>query len=200
MRAKFEAIYEEVIERLTNELPSYLTYHSVDHTKYVLKMAEYLAGREGCSDADILLVKVAALFHDIGFIDGMKNHEEKGCEIAKAYLIAYGFKEKDIEIICGMIMATKIPQNPQNLLEKILADADLEYLSTQNFEPVSELLYTELKHLNPNLMRDEWNRIQIDFLSKHHYHTDFCKRYKENFKQQHLLKLKGLDLKSVRQK
>ena len=97
-------------------------------------------------------------------------------------------------------MATKIPQNPQNLLEEILADADLEYLSTQNFEPVSEMLFLELKYFNPAFTREDWRMVQIDFLSKHAYHTDFCKRYKENFKQQHLLKLKGLDLKSLHHK
>jgi uncharacterized protein len=197
MREKFEIIHEEVVETLANELPSYLTYHSVAHTKYVLKMAEYLACKEGCIDEEIFLLKIAALFHDIGFIDGMKNHEEKSCKIAEITLKRYDFKEEDILKICGMIMATKIPQNPQTKLERILADADLEYLSTQNFEPLGEMLLNELRHYNPNLTREQWHVIQIEFMEKHSYHTDFCKKYKESFKHQHILKLKGLDLKSI---
>lgn len=200
MQAKFETIHDEVLERLESELPSYLTYHSVEHTKYVLKMAEYLAWREGCSDEEVLLVKIAAIFHDIGFIEGRENHEQKGCEIATKALKGYGFEADSISKVCGMIMATKIPQSPTNLLEEILADADLEYLSTQNFEPISEMLFEEIKHFTPAFTREKWNEIQIDFLSKHSYHTDFCQRNKESFKQQHLLKLKGLDLKSVREK
>jgi uncharacterized protein len=197
MRERFEKIYEDVIGKLTNMLPSYLTYHSVAHTQYVLKMAEYLARREGFSDGDIFLVKIAALYHDLGFIDGMKNHEEKSCKMAKDELKDYHFSEEDILKICGMIMATKIPQKPQNLLEKVLADADLEYLSTQNFEKVSEMLLNELRHYNPELTREQWHVIQIKFMENHSYHTDFCKKYKESFKQQHILKLKGLDLKSL---
>ena len=48
--------------------------------------------------------------------------------MAKEELPKFGLSEKDIELICGMIMATKIPQNPKTKLEKIIADADLEYL------------------------------------------------------------------------
>lgn len=193
----FEKVYPKVIDILSNEIPSYFTYHSVNHTLYVLKMAEYIAWREGLSDSEVQLVRIAAIFHDIGFTNGRENHEEKGCEIARELLGHFNVNEEDIKEICGMIMATKIPQSPKNLLEKVLADADLEYLSTENFKPVSELLYQELSYFNPNLTRDKWRLVQIDFLEKHSYHTDFCKRYKENFKQQHLLKLKGLDLKSI---
>lgn len=197
-KSVFDKIYPVVMDILTRELPVYLSYHSVNHTSYVLKMAIYLAQKEGLTQSEIELVSIAALFHDIGFIKSRENHEEKGCEIAQKMLASYQVSDKDISKICGMIMATKIPQKPNNILEEVLADADLEYLSTQNFESVGELLFEELRHFNTKLSRQEWKEIQIEFLENHTYHTDFYKKNKENFKRQHLLKLKGLDLKSLR--
>jgi hypothetical protein len=42
-------------------------------------------------------------------------------------------------------MATKLPPNPKNLLEKIICDSDLDYLGRSDFIPVSNTLFEELK-------------------------------------------------------
>ena len=73
----------------------------------------------------MLLLKVAVLYHDLGFTRVYKNHEEVGIEIAQAGITRVRFYRKEIDIIAGMIMATKIPQNPKTQLERIIADADL---------------------------------------------------------------------------
>lgn len=65
----------------------------------------------------------------------MKNkhagHEFEGCLIARTALPGFGYTGEDI-MICGMIMATKIPQSPTNILEEIICDADLDYLRAVN--------------------------------------------------------------------
>jgi uncharacterized protein len=189
MEEPFEKIYANTIEKLESELPDHLTYHSLDHILYVLKRAEYIANKEGIDKYNTFLIKVAALYHDMGFIISPENHEETSCELARNELPEYNLSKEDIEKICGMIMATKIPQNPQNDLEKVLADADLEYLSTKNFFPVSEKLFYELKHFNNDLNREKWNQIQIKFISNHSYHTNYCKHYKEFRKKRNLNQL-----------
>ncbi|WP_439151120.1 HD domain-containing protein [Winogradskyella sp.] len=191
MKTKFNTILEDVIKLLNENLPTYLTYHNARHTLYVVDKAEYIAKKEGVSEHDLLLIKIAALYHDIGFINSHINHEEEGCKIAKPQLQSYGYSNKDIEKICGMIMATKIPQNPKNLLKKILADADLEYIATNRFEPVGELLYEELDHIRNGLTKKEWKQIQIEFLLSHNLHTNYCKRYKSFRKKRNLEALKG---------
>jgi uncharacterized protein len=110
----------------------------------------------------------------------------KSCQLAKKELPQFNFSNKEINSICGMIMATKIPQQPHNILEKILADADLEYLSTKYFYPVSDKLFSELKHFNSKLTEEKWNDIQINFIGNHSYHTNYCKRYKEFRKKRNL--------------
>ena len=190
MDMTYEKIYNHVFEIVTTQLPDYLTYHSVFHTLYVLEKAIYIGTKENVSDADLRLLKIAALYHDIGFIKTNFAHEVNGCEMARKDLKAFKIPKKDIDIICGMIMATKIPQQPKTHLEAILADADLEYLGTKHFKKGSELLYHEMKYFNKDLNRKEWIAIQIDFMEKHQYHTKFCKHHKSHRKQRNIVQLK----------
>jgi uncharacterized protein len=85
-----------------------------------------------------------------------------------------------------MIMATRIPQKPKTILEKILADADLEYLGTSKFEEFGNDLYKERIHLDPQLTFEAWNKVQVDFISQHQYHTRYCQKYREPVKQENL--------------
>src|SRR5438477_3878064 len=117
-----------VFAKLTADLLPDLTYHGIHHTKDVLTAVIMLAKAEQMSPSDTLLIKTAALYHDIGFTKQYKNHEEAGCEIARKSLPMFGYDPVQTEKICAMIMATKIPQTPQNILEQILCDADLDYL------------------------------------------------------------------------
>lgn len=179
-----------MVRLLSEQLPDNLYYHSVEHTLYVLEKTAFIAEKEGVSKSDMFLLKVAALYHDSGFIEGSGNHEAKGCEIARKDLASFDFDPKDIDAICNIIMATKIPQNPQNHLEEIIADADLEYLGTNTFAKTSDLLFKELKENSPKLTAQDWLAIQQDFLSKHKYHTKYCKRYKEHRKVKNLKSLR----------
>lgn len=167
-------------------LPDYLHYHSISHTEMVIDRAEYIGNKSGLSKKEIHLLKTAALYHDFGFVEVYKDHEERGCEFVRKELPALGYSEKDIDSICGMIMATKIPQTPTNTLERIIADADLEYLGSNKFTSIGNTLLKELRHFNPDLSIKEWNEIQVKFMRSHHYHTPYCKRYRQWRKQKNL--------------
>lgn len=185
----FEEIKNRIYEDILEKLPSHLTYHNLDHTAYVLEKAIFLANQSQVDASDLELLKLAALFHDTGFIDNPKDHEEKGCVIARSYL-SEEYSEEQLLKISGMIMATKIPQSPTNHLENILADADLEYLGTDLFEQIGENLFQELKHFNPNFTEQAWDELQLVFMQKHHYHTEYCRQNREPKKQENLLKVK----------
>ncbi len=182
----FENIYRKVVKDLELGLPDWLVYHNVNHTKYVLQQAESIAKMENIPGRDLFLVKLAALYHDTGFLIERNDHESHGCRIASKDLKDKELTTVELEKICKMIQATKIPQKPGNILEKIIADADLEYLGTDQFEIYSKKQYEELLHLKPGLTLKEWDKIQIDFLSQHSYHTDYCMEYKEPVKQKNL--------------
>ena len=182
----YQELYEDVFQILNTQLPPYLTYHTAQHTAYVLERAEFIAQKENITGHDLLLVKIAALFHDIGFIHQNIQHEEKSCEICIEKLTQHQLDPFDIDKVCGMIMATKIPQQPQSHLENIVADADLEYLGTELFYPMSQNLFIEFRHYDPDLTLERFNEIQVNFMLKHTYHTPYCINFREETKQMHL--------------
>lgn len=183
-------LYTNVLDCLETKLSPFLIYHNWKHTQHVLEMSEYIARQENLTEEEILLLKTAALFHDIGFINKInEGHEEEGIRIAEKKLPEFGYNQTDIEIISGMIRATIYPQKPKNKLECILADADLDYLGTANFEHVTNKLYLELKHHTPDLGLEEWNDMQIKFLQSHFYHTDYCIRNRAPIKEKNLKQL-----------
>ncbi|MBK5272334.1 MAG: HD domain-containing protein, partial [Bacteroidia bacterium] len=99
--------------KLEQDLPKDLFYHGIHHTLDVLEQAERIAKAENISGAeDLMLLKVACLYHDRGFLITYSGHEEVGCKMAKEELPVFHFADKQIKIICGLIMATKIPQTP----------------------------------------------------------------------------------------
>jgi len=186
----FTSIKQPILSRLENELDPRLGYHNITHTLDILEQAEVLAKQENVTDKhDLLLLKTAAVFHDSGFLFVYKGHEEKGCEIASDSLRNV-FSEEDIKKVCGMIMATKIPQTPNTLLEQIICDADLDYLGRNDFEPISRNLYKEFiffKIIPEDII---WDHIQIKFFESHHYFTgtSISKRNEKKLKHLNILK------------
>ena len=175
-----------VAELLKGNIPSYYYYHNYEHTLYVADKAIEIGKGEDCTEREIELVNAAALWHDTGYIKTYKDHERESALLATQYLPVYGYSEEEINSISGMIMATGVPQSPKNKLEEIVADADLEYLGTDEAGHKAELFFKELKHLDPSLTHEKWDRKQISFLKSHHYFTRFCKETKERAKSLYL--------------
>ena len=175
-----------VISLLMYHLPVNYEFHNYKHTLYVQEKAAEIGKYENCNEEELELISIAALWHDIGYINTYDNHEEESCRLAKKYLPKYGIDDNNINKICGMIRATKIPQLPQNNLEAIVADADLEYLGTDQAKKIAHDLFLERMHLAPSLSKEEWNKMQITFLKDHHYFTNFCIKYKERVKAEYL--------------
>lgn len=189
---RFDDLEEYILNRLENELPKYLHYHNVKHTMDVTIGVEIIGTAEGVTEEEMLLLKSAAVFHDMGQIVQSKGHEEISCTYAKEILPKYGYRPEQIDEICSIIMATKIPPNPQNLLQSIICDADLDYLGRSDFIPVSDTLYHELKTQNLISDIDQWNRLQIGFISNHQYFTEFARNNREVNKQSQIERIKKL--------
>ena len=190
MPDRFNSIKKLILSRLEKELDPKLGYHNIAHTLDVLEQAEKIAHNESLTDEhDLLLLKTAAAFHDSGFLVVYRNHEEKSCELATEYLKGV-FSDDDLKRIHGMIMATKIPQTPHNLLEKIICDADLDYLGRKDFEPISRNLYKEF--ITFKIIPEDcvWDHIQIKFFETHHYFTKTAIEKRNKVKLKHLATLK----------
>ena len=175
-----------ILNKLKNELPANLFYHSIDHTLDVYHCAASIAKEEGISDSDLKLLLIAAIYHDAGYLEQNHNHEQISCEIARKYLTQFNYSQKDIDLICGIIMATKIPQRPKNHLEEIICDADLNYLGRTDFFDIGENLYREMFAFGYIKNKVEWNRIQLDFMRQHHYFTTTAIKHNYSQKQKNI--------------
>ena len=167
-------------------------YHSVDHVLGVLDAVEMLALNEKVSESDLELLKIAALYHDSGFIVDAKNHEKLSCDFAREYLPGFGYNASEINSICEIIMATKVPQSPKNHLEQIICDADLDYLGTTDFYIINNKIFMEMQAAGTVKNIDDWNHLQVSFLSSHNYFTKTAIRLRKELKELHLEEVKKL--------
>jgi uncharacterized protein len=180
-----------ILKKLKKELPRHLSYHSVEHVKDVYKSARAIAKQEKVKGEDMKLLLTAALFHDSGFLINQKEHEKHSCKIAKQYLPEYGYTDEQIDKICGMIMATKIPQMPHNHLEQIICDADLDYLGRDDFFIIGDRLFSELMMYSIINNETEWDKLQIRFLESHHFFTATAIKMRKEKKDEYLAIIKS---------
>ena len=175
-----------VINLLKSKIPDTYYYHNYEHTLYVIDKAVEIGKHEKCDDIELRLLSAAALWHDTGYINTYRDHEEESCKLASRYLPGYGYNAAEVKTICSMIMATKIPHKPSGKLEEIIADADMEYLGTGQAALQANNLYRELNILNPLLTKKEWDQIEIKFLQEQRFFTAYCKQNKKKKKNDYL--------------
>lgn len=180
---EFEKVKSIVVKRLSGLDPN-LTYHCLDHTLDVVKQSERIAGEEHVNDCrDLFLLKVAALYHDTGFLDTYAAHEMKSCEIFLTDAENFDLTTEEKSVITNLIMATQIPQLPATLLEKIICDADLDYLGRDDFFSIGDNLRKEFLRYNIVENNEQWEQMQIKFLQNHQYHTESSQKLREPHKQ-----------------
>lgn len=190
-RPDYDAAIEHARNRMSRELPQNLSYHNFDHTFYeVLPAAVQLAELSHVPEDQMGLVAVGAAYHDIGWVRQGMNHEAIGADIARHKLPDFGFNEVQIKKITGIIMATKLPQTPNSLLEEIVVDADLDVLGRVDFFPRNLDLRSEIS-TNGNRPSDlEWFRIQLKFVESHTYFTAAARLLRDEQKRKNVAELK----------
>ncbi len=190
--AQFTDLEELVLDKLEKELSPDLYYHNVKHTVDVVTQVELIGLGEDVTNEEILLLKTAALFHDAGHIVGYDNHEYYGSVMARDILPNYHYSHSQIDRICELIMATKQPPRPTNKLEEIMCDADLDYLGRSDMIPVSHALFKELKEKDKINSIEQWNKLQIKFISQHQYYTPTARSLREVNKLNQIERIKNL--------
>lgn len=175
---------------LETQLPEVLYFHSIHHTRNLLKISKTYLRSENISGNDAKLVKVAILMHDVGFTVSGTDHEQTSKRIAGEMMKQYGFDPREMRIVQNLILATRIPQSPRTTQERIICDCDLDYLGRKDFYSISDKLFRELQVTGKVRTKLEWDKIQVAFLEKHRYHTRFGIKNREPRKQKHLAELK----------
>ncbi|MFN5910458.1 MAG: adenylate/guanylate cyclase domain-containing protein [Bacteroidota bacterium] len=161
-----------IMKVLEKGLSDKLRYHSIEHTKDVVKAVERIALSEGVTDEGLFLLKSAATYHDAGFVEQYEKNEPIGARLAEEILPKYGYTEQHIETIKELIFVTQIPHKPKNNLEEIICDADLDYLGRDDFHEIADKLRIELREHGKIDSDRKWDEMQVAFLTMHRYFTE----------------------------
>jgi hypothetical protein len=187
----FLQLKSEVLKMLHEGLDPALTYHCPAHTEDVLQQVERIAAAENITENRVvMLMRIAAIFHDTGFLRTYKGHEEASCRVLLEVIDKSMFDAGELEMMQGMIMATKIPQQPATLPEMIICDADLDYLGRDDFFPISETLKNEFLVYGIIQNESQWDRLQVSFFESHHYFTKSSLHDRHPIKKQHYERLR----------
>jgi len=147
-------------------------YHQYEHSIDVMDRALYLGKKEKVSTEDLELLAIASLFHDTGFVIQYENNEYIGAKIARNYLKTVLYPEERIKIIEKLILATAPKTEPENILEEIIKDADLDNLGRDDFFVTAEKVKKELETIKNIKIKDpEWHHAALDVIWKNKFYT-----------------------------
>lgn len=182
---------QDVIQRLKANLPDQIVYHDLFHTLNVEKAVIRLAQLEGLNDEELLLLRTAALYHDIGFIYTNQNNELHAVRLMEKMLPTFGYETQQIQIIASLILTTSGHNEPQTLLEQIICDADHDYLGRADYYSIATKLRSELENYGTVLTEKDWLKLQIHYLENtHRYYTIPAISIRERGKQNRISELK----------
>lgn len=178
MKIYYSALMKNVREYVTSLFNEYrggdLFYHSLDHTKTVVKRTFEIAANYSFTEAELFILSSAAWFHDTGQLTGGQElHEDRSVSIMQDFLKAKGVEKNIIDEIENCICATKIPHKPKSLLDEILCDADTYNLGTEDFLKNDKLLKKEMELRN--IPVDNWDEKTLELLQSHQYFTPYCR-------------------------
>lgn len=177
---------------LKNETPEGYTYHTLNHTQNVVKNAVFIGIREKLPEEEMNTLRLAAWFHDVGYVKKYQGHEEESAEMAVKFLERHGVEENIRTAVAESILATTFPQSPKNRIAKVLCDADFMHLGQENYFDLAEKLRQEQKNAGiRNLKKAEFDQESVRLFEEHIWHTVFCQNNLEETKQKNLELLKA---------
>jgi predicted metal-dependent HD superfamily phosphohydrolase len=185
------AIVAEAAEYVSDYLSKHLCddfcYHDFFHTFSVVNAVNRLCAVNDISKQEKKILLTAAWFHDTGYTLQTEEHEKQGALIAEDFLKNKNVDDEEIEHVKTCILATIYPQQPKNVLEQIICDADMLHVSENNFIERSNLLRKEWQATKSKIFTDkEWYELNIEFLKKHSFHTSYCHRQFDKSKSKNL--------------
>lgn len=172
-------LVDEALGRLRRDLPSNLTYHTVEHTEDVIREVLSFSASDGLSARARELLVIGAAYHDLGFVEQPRVNEAIGARMAgEAMGRVGGYTSDEIDLVERMIRDTEVKflaggprQVPTTELSKYLCDADVSNLGRADFLEKAELVRREV-----NLMRDESFFTNLrKFVAGHDWHTPAAK-------------------------
>ncbi len=164
-------------------------FHDLEHTVQTVAAGHMIGEGFHLQERDMLVLQLATWFHDTGYSDGPKDHEARSCTIAAHYLRGK-ITEEELEALFGCIKATKVPQQPNTLLEQIICDADLSHLGMDSYWDRTGKLRQEFILTKKSIMSEQdWVDFELNFMLNHNYHTAVANELFNKPKSKHIKRL-----------
>jgi predicted metal-dependent HD superfamily phosphohydrolase len=158
-------------------------YHNVRHVADCLR--ELAPVRPACQDA--LAVEAALLFHDYEYHPARHDNEERSAEEAAMALRAIGWGAERIEVVRGLILATKHAAAPATPDAAIVVDVDLSILGKDEdaFDAYERAIRREYAHVSDDAFHAGRSVVLRSFLSRPRIYAtdDFAGRYEMKARQ-----------------
>ncbi len=168
---------EEYVKSKMETGSSSLYFHNFKHACDVYGQVELLGHSENVSDENMLLLKTAALFHDIGYIVSYENARVMTEKIVRGTLPLFQYQPQQINEVCRLIRATYHESEPVDILEQIMHDANLMYCGRVDFITNMINLFREQQEYNIQMTENEWFQLQIKRLSNHRFYTHAAEKF-----------------------
>lgn len=192
-RKWIEAMSAYAEQDIIARMPANHHFHNIEHVRQVVQATGHLAGVAGLEERERTILTLAAWFHDLGYADGAHGHEDRGADIAQEVMGNAGIPQDIIDEVKSCILATRMPQQPTTHLQKLMADADLSHLGTDEYWIFISKLRQELKEVHGKVMDEkEWLRFEINFMEQHEYFSQEGLIMYGKTKKKHLRKLRAM--------
>jgi hypothetical protein len=164
-----------VTNLLQKETPEKYSYHTLEHTKDVVENAVLIGTSEGLTTDEMDVLRIAAWFHDTGYVKTYQGHEAESAKIADNFLT-----HQNVD-----------PQNAVYLTDKVLCDADLMHLGEENYFELATKLFQEQKNAGIRILsKAEFEKKSVKLFEAHSFYTDYCKNTLDETKAKNLEQLK----------
>ena len=181
-----------VTDLITHQVKPEFVFHNIEHTEGVAEACSQMADYYHLNNDDRYVLMLAAWFHDTGYSSGhAEGHEDVSIQIAIKFLQDHNVDEATVQRVSSCIQATRMPQSPISQVEKILCDADLSHLASEDYKATTQLLKQERENLlGHKIPKKEWRKDNIRFLSDHKYFTEYGLEFLEPKKIDNVLELR----------
>lgn len=183
---------QQFVESLfAKQLPPHFIYHNLKHTKEVVAAVQVIGTGSHLSEPDLETVLLAGWLHDTGYCFRNEHHEDESIRVARQVLMEQEFPAARIAQVIGCIEATKSPQQPKNVLEEVLCDADMYHTTSEAYLEKAELLRQEVMEISKSVIgKKEWMYTNREFLKSLRFYTDFAKFEMEPAKEKNIKRIK----------
>lgn len=178
---------EYVRQLLANELSSGFHFHHIVHTEYVVNACQEIGLNSQLTTQELQTLTLAAWFHDTGYTLNYTGHELASITIAKQFLAQYPIPTHQLMAIEACIKATQYPQQPTNLVEMVICDADFYHFSAPNYIDFAENLKKEWEEkLALYYNSQQWNTVNLNLLKNHSYFTPYGQKILQSKKEENI--------------